>query len=204
MGPVNRRLFVGDGVGLYVRLFDSGGHAVSTAAGRFYDRLRGCFSRVRYQQNEGVIMENVVKLKGFNETRQAVESFKHDGQEPWTFCVKVDQATQDEYSAAYQRLKPSELRAYQDGDLNLFVVTLEAWVDGVQLGVHVSDPTWVEGLTVTGGKVRGEQCKALHSSWFCVLKRLAIQNAIAMLCDVLGALHMGQARAEVERRAGLR
>jgi len=149
-------------------------------------------------------MQNVVKLKGFSETREAVESFKHDGLEPWTFSVQVDQATQDEYSAAYQRLKPSELQAYQDGDLNLFVVTLEAWVDGVHLGTHVSEPVWVEGLTLTGGKIRGDDCEVLKTKWFGNLKRAAKHNGVVLLADVLGSLGMGQARAEVERRAGLR
>ena len=110
-------------------------------------------------------MENVLRLAGHSEKRRPVESFKHDGLEPWTFWVQVDEATQDEYSAAYQRLKPSELQAYQDGDLNLFVVRLESWVDGVQLGAHVSDPVWVKGLTITGGKMRSTDCEVLKTKW---------------------------------------
>lgn len=148
-------------------------------------------------------MDNVVKLRGFGEERELVESFKHDV-DPWSFWVVVSQATHDEYSAAYQRLRPEELQDYQDGNLNLFSVRVEAWIEGVQLGVVRSDPVWVRGLTVTGGKVRGERCWAIESPWFSALQRMAIQNAVAMLADVLGALSMGDARAEVERKAGMR
>ena len=148
-------------------------------------------------------MKNVVKLKGFDESRELVESFKHDAY-PWSFWVVVSQATQDEYSKAYQRLRPEELQAYQDGDLNLFTVRVEAWIEGVQLGVVRSDPVWIKGLTVTGGRLRGSTCKALDHMWWYTLQRMAIQNGVAMLCDVLGALSMGDARAEVERKAGIR
>jgi len=148
-------------------------------------------------------VENVVKLRGFDEARELVESFKHDAH-PWSFWVVVSQATQDEYSEALQRLKPEEWRDYHDGNLNLFTVRVEAWVEGVQLGVYRSDPVWVQGLTVSGGKVRGEDHYAKYSSWFSTLQRMAIQNGVAMLSDVLGALSMGDARAEVERKAGIR
>jgi len=148
-------------------------------------------------------VDNVVKLRGFDESRELVESFKHDV-DPWSFWVVVSQATQDEYSKAYQRLKPEELQAYQDGDLNLFTVRVEAWIEGVQLGVYRSDPVWIRGLTVSGGKVRGEDHYAKYSTWFSTLQRMAIQNGVSMLSDVLGALSMGDARAEVERKAGIR
>ena len=149
-------------------------------------------------------MDNVVKLRGFGEERELVESFKHDGLEPWSFWAMVSYATAEEYRLAIQRLTPEERMAYHDGDLNLFSVRLEAWIEGVQLGVVRSEPVWVRGLTVSGGKVRGEKCWARYSPWFSTLQRMAIQNGVAMLADVLGALHMGEARAEVERKAGIR
>ncbi len=148
-------------------------------------------------------MDNVVKLRGFGEERELVESFKHDFG-PWSFWVIVSQATQDEYSAAYQRLRPEEMEDYQAGNLNLFSVRVEAWTEGVQLGVVRGDPVWVRGLTISGGKVRGERCWAIESPWFSTLQRMAIQNAMAMLADVLGALGIREARAEVERKAGMR
>lgn len=149
-------------------------------------------------------MSNVVKLRGFEESRELVESFKHDGLDPWSFWVTVSQASEDEYSRALQRLKPDEVQEYHDGDLNLFVVRVESWIDGVQLGVVRGDPVWIKGLTVSGGKVRGETCWAKHSPWFTTLQTMAIQNGVSMLVHVLGRLGMSEARAEVERKAGLR
>lgn len=148
-------------------------------------------------------MDNVVKLRGFDEQRELVESFKYDA-DPWSFWVVVSQALPQEVEQSKQRLTPDEQWDYIDGNLNLFTVRVEAWIEGVQLGVIRSDPVWIEGLTVSGGKVRGDSHWAKYSSWFSTLQRMAIQNGVAMLADVLGALHMGEARAEVERKAGIR
>ena len=151
----------------------------------------------------GFKVSNVVKLKGFERT--VIEQFQHDPDfGTWHFEVTVWEATPEEYSAAFQRLKPSEMGDYQAGDLNLMRLKIDAYVDPVWLGSYSPQPVWIKGQTFTGGKLRTESGKAIDSSWFAQWCRMAIGDGMQTLANVLGQLRIGDARDEVERRAGLR
>lgn len=147
-------------------------------------------------------MDNVVKLRGFE--RVVVESFNHEPEGPWHFEVEVWQANSEEMSDSYQRLKPEEVRDYLAGNLNLFVLKVRAYVDPTWIGTSVSSPVWVKGLTFSDGQIRTETGKAISSAWFDSLCFQAKRAGVERLADILGRLSMGNARDEVERRAGLR
>jgi len=147
-------------------------------------------------------MGKVVKLKGFE--RSVVEEFNHEPDGPWHYEVEVWEATREEYSEAFQRLKPSEMGDYQAGNLNLFVLKVRACVDPTWIGTFVSPPVWVKGQTFSGGQIRTEAGKAISSPWFDSLCFQAKRAGVERLADILGRIGMGEARAEVERRVGLR
>jgi len=147
-------------------------------------------------------VDNVVKLKGFE--RVVVEEFNHEPDGPWHFEVEVWEAKDSELSESMQRLKPEEVRAYHDGDLNLFVLKVRACIDPTWIGTAVSPPLWVKGQTFSGGQVRTEAGNAINSPWFHSLCFQAKQAGVERLADILGRLGMGDARAEVERKAGIR
>ena len=144
----------------------------------------------------------MVKLKGFE--RVVVEEFNHEPEGPWHFEVEVWEANAQEMSESYQRLQPSEVREYLAGDLNLFVLKVRACVDPTWLGTAVSPPVWVKGQAFSGGKIRTESGISIKSGWFNRLCFRAKQAGVESLADILGRIHMGEAKAEVERRAGLR
>ena len=150
----------------------------------------------------GLEVSNVVKLKGFE--RAVVESFNHEPDGPWHFEVEVWEATSEELSQSQQRLTPDEQIDYIHGDLNLFVLKVRACVDPTWLGTSVSSPVWVKGLTFSDGQIRTETGKAISSAWFDSLCFQAKRAGVERLADILGRLSMGNARDEVERRAGLR
>ena len=147
-------------------------------------------------------MSNVVKLKGFE--RVVVESFNHEPEDTWHYEVEVWEANAEEMADNYQRLKPEEVRDYLAGNLNLFVLKVRAYVDPTWLGTSVSSPVWVKGLTFSDGQIRTETGKAISSAWFHSLCLQAKRAGVERLADILGRLSMGNARDEVERRAGLR
>lgn len=147
-------------------------------------------------------MDNVVKLKGFE--RVVVEEFNHEPEGPWHFEVEVWEATPDEVTQSKQRLTPDEQWDYIDGNLNLFVLKVRACIDPTWIGTAVSPPLWVKGQTFSGGQVRTEAGNAINSPWFHSLCLQAKQAGVERLADILGRLGMGDARAEVERRAGIR
>ena len=147
-------------------------------------------------------MNNVVKLRGFE--RVVVENFNHEPDGPWHFEVEVWQANSEEMSDSYQRLKPEEVRDYLAGNLNLFVLKVRACVDPTWIGTSVSSPVWVKGLTFSDGQIRTEAGKAISSAWFHSLCLQAKRAGVERLADILGRLGMGDARAEVERKAGIR
>ena len=150
-------------------------------------------------------MENVVKLKGFERT--VIEEFQHDPDfGNWHFEVTVWEANSEEIAVNYQRLKPEERREYRAGDLNLMRLKIDAYVDPVWLGSYCPLPVWIKGQTFTGGRLRTESGarKAVDSDWFAHWCRMAIADGMRTLGNVLGQLRMGDARDEVERRAGLR
>ena len=147
-------------------------------------------------------MSNVVKLKGFE--RVVVESFNHEPEDTWHYEVEVWEANAEEMADNYQRLKPEEVRDYLAGNLNLFVLKVRAYVDPTWLGTSVSSPVWVKGLTFSDGQIRTETGKAISSAWFDRLCLQAKRAGVERLADILGRLSMGNARDEVERRAGLR
>ena len=147
-------------------------------------------------------MDNVVKLKGFE--RVVVEEFNHEPEGPWHFEVEVWEATPDEVTQSKQRLTPDEQWDYIDGNLNLFVLKVRACIDPTWIGTAVSPPLWVKGQTFSGGQVRTEAGNAINSPWFHSLCRQAKQAGVERLADMLGRLGMGDARAEVERKAGIR
>jgi len=147
-------------------------------------------------------VDNVVKLKGFE--RVVVEEFNHEPDGPWHFEVEVWEATPEEVTESKQRLSPDEQWDYIDGNLNLFVLKVRACIDPTWIGTAVSPPLWVKGQTFSGGQVRTEAGNAINSPWFHSLCRQAKQAGVERLADILGRLGMGDARAEVERRAGIR
>jgi len=147
-------------------------------------------------------VDNVVKLKGFE--RVVVEEFNHEPEGPWHFEVEVWEATPDEVTQSKQRLTPDEQWDYIDGNLNLFVLKVRACIDPTWIGTAVSPPLWVKGQTFSGGQVRTEAGNAINSPWFHSLCLQAKQAGVERLADILGRLGMGDARAEVERRAGIR
>lgn len=147
-------------------------------------------------------MDNVVKLRGFE--RVVVESFNHEPEGPWHFEVEVWEATPEEVTQSKQRLTPEEQWDYIDGNLNLFVLKVRACVDPTWIGTSVSSPVWVKGLTFSDGQIRTETGKAISSAWFHSLCLQAKRAGVERLADILGRLGMGNARDEVERKAGMR
>lgn len=148
-------------------------------------------------------MSNVVKLTGFE--RVTVEQFQLEEMTgPWHFDVTVFEANYFETSQALQRLTPEQTAAYHNGDLNLLVVRVDALIDPTWLGSSSSSPVWVEGQTLSGGKIRTENGPAVDGVLMDNLKRRAIENGMTTLSDILGRLHIGAARDEVTRRAGIR
>jgi len=147
-------------------------------------------------------MGKVVKLRGFE--RVVVEEFNHEPDGPWHYEVEVWEANAKEMADSYQRLQPSEVREYLAGDLNLFVLKVRACVDPTWIGTSVSAPVWVKGQTFSGGVIRTETGKASESMWLYNLCRQAKRAGVERLADILGRIGMGDARAEVERRVGLR
>ena len=147
-------------------------------------------------------MGKVVKLRGFE--RVVVEEFNHEPEGPWHFEVEVWDATSEELSQSRQRLTPDEVIDFRHGDLNLFVLKVRACIDPTWIGTAVSPPLWVKGQTFSGGQVRTEAGKAINSPWFHSLCRQAKQAGVERLADILGRLGMGEARAEVERKSGIR
>ena len=147
-------------------------------------------------------MDNVVKLKGFE--RVVVEEFNHEPDGPWHFEVEVWEATPEEVTESKQRLSPDEQWDYIDGNLNLFVLKVRACIDPTWIGTAVSPPLWVKGQTFSGGQVRTEAGNAINSPWFHSLCFQAKQAGVERLADILGRLGMGEARAEVERKSGIR
>lgn len=148
-------------------------------------------------------MDNVVKLKGFE--REVIETFQLEEMTgPWHFDVTVFAPNDKELSRALQRLTPEQTAAYHDGDVNLFVLKVDALIDPTWLGSAVSEPVWVDGLTFSGGKVRTESVPAVDGVLMGSLRRRAIENGMTTLSDILGRLHIGAARDEVQRRAGIR
>ena len=147
-------------------------------------------------------MSNVVKLKGFE--RSVVEEFNHEPDGPWHYEVEVWEANAEEMADSYQRLQPSEVREYLAGNLNLFVLKVRACVDPTWLGTSVSPPVWVKGQTFSGGQIRTEAGKAVSSPWFDSLCFQAKRAGVERLADILGRIGIGEARAEVERKIGLR
>ena len=147
-------------------------------------------------------MSNVVKLKGFE--RSVVETFNHEPEDTWHYEVEVWEANAEEMADSYQRLQPSEVREYLAGNLNLFVLKVRACVDPTWLGTSVSAPVWVKGQTFSGGQIRTEAGKAISSPWFDSLCFQAKRAGVERLAEILGRIGMGDARAEVERKAGMR
>lgn len=145
----------------------------------------------------------MVKLKGFE--RSVIEEFQHDPDcGTWHFEITVWEANAEEMAKSYQRLRPSQVRDYLAGDLNLMRLKIDAYIDPVWLGSYSPEPIWVNGLTFSGGRIRSEAGKALDSYWLAHACRMAIGDGMRTLGNVLGKLRMGAARDEVERRAGLR
>jgi len=144
----------------------------------------------------------MVKLRGFE--RVVVERFNHEPEETWHYEVEVWEANAEEMADNYQRLKPEEVREYLQGNLNLFVLKVRACVDPTWLGTSVSSPVWVKGQTFSSGQIRTETGKAISSAWFHSLCFQAKRAGVERLADILGRIGMSDARAEVERKAGMR
>ena len=148
-------------------------------------------------------MSNVVKLRGWE--RVVVEQFQHEFYAgTWHFNVTVWEANAQDISESYQRLKPEEVKEYLAGDLNLVRLKVEACIEPVILSSAVSPPVWIDGQTFTGGKIRGEAVSGKDSTFLTSLFHQAIRNSMETLSDVLGRLGISEAKAEVERKAGIR